>query len=313
MPDRISRDQNRIGGIFYLLLAGVILVSGMLIVGMRTHVTGKNRQFDGERAYRDVQIQVSYGARLPGSPAHDKTLALIKKTLHEAGWQVAEQRFLYGKVWNTNLRADYGPVSPLVILGAHYDSRRYADRDPTLSNRLSPVPGANDGASGVAVLLEIGRILPPELAKHTSLVFFDAEDNGGIHGWDWIAGSRAFVDALQEKPEAVIILDMVGDRHLNIYQEKNSNPGLTEQIWKKAADLGYEQTFIAEPKYRMLDDHLPFVQAGIPAVDIIDFDYPAWHTLEDTVDQVSPTSLQIVGEVVLAWLEDFISQRGGHG
>ena len=313
MPDRIRGNHNRIDKYFYLLLTWVILISGLLLAGMRPDTTKTKPEFDGERAYRDVQAQVSYGARLPGSSAHAKTRTLIKKTLGEAGWQVIEQRFLYKKVWNTNLRAGQGFNSPLIILGAHYDSRKYADRDQSLSNRLSPVPGANDGASGVAVLLEIGRILPPELAEHTWLVFFDAEDNGGIHGWDWIAGSRAFVDTLQEKPEAVIILDMVGDRHLNIYQERNSDPALTEQIWKKAADLGYENTFIGEAKYLILDDHIPFVQAGIPAVDIIDFDYPAWHTLDDTVDKVSPASLQTVGEVVLAWLDEFILQGDTYG
>lgn len=313
MHDWIRDAKSRNHRAFYTPLAGVILIFGLILAGMRPEFNKKKSPFDGKRAYRDVQIQVSYGARLPGSPAHEKTRVYIEKTLRETGWQVVERRFSYIKTWNTNIRAGKSSDTPLVIIGAHYDSRKYADRDQTLSNRLKPVPGANDGASGVAALLEIGRVLPPDLAEHIWLVFFDAEDNGGIHGWDWIAGSRAYVEALQGKPEAVVILDMVGDKHLNIYQEGNSDLALTEQIWEKAAELGYGETFIGDEKYRMLDDHIPFIEAGIPAVDIIDFDYPVWHTIDDTVDKVSPSSLQIVGDVVLAWLEDFILQRGMDG
>ena len=95
---------------------------------------------------------------------------------------------------------------------------------------------------------------------------------------------------------------MIGDADLNIFMERNSDQLLTEEIWGIAATLGYENRFIPEQKYQIIDDHLPFVQAGIPAVDIIDFDYPFWHTVEDTIDKVSPESLEIVGDVVLAWL-----------
>lgn len=269
--------------------------------------------YDGERAYDDVRVQLSFGARVPGSAAHAKTITWIEEELREAGWQVSEQRFFYGGIWNTNLSARRSSTPPLVLLCAHYDSRKSADRDPDPANHAKPVPGANDGASGVAVLLEIGRVLSPNLAGRTWLVFFDAEDNGHIEGWDWIAGSRTFVKELKEKPKAVVLLDMIGDRDLNIYQELNSDPSLTKQIWQVAAELGYENVFIQEPKYRMLDDHIPFIEAGIPAVDIIDFDYPAWHTVADTVDQVAPSSLEIVGNVVLAWLEDFIGKEGTYG
>lgn len=309
MPGKTLINRDWIARIGCFLLAGVILGGGGLLLGMRQNAVEKNAPFDGERAYRDVTAQVSFGPRIPGSPAHEKTITYIEESLQAAGWQVSEQRFFNGNRWNTNLRASRDSNPPRVIIGAHYDSRKIADHDPTPANRLSPVPGANDGASGVGVLLEMGRVLPPELARQTGLVFFDAEDNGGSAGQEWIAGSRAFVDALTEKPEAVVILDMIGDRDLTLYQEMNSDPVLTSQIWKKAADLGYEKIFIQQPKYRLLDDHVPFIQAGIPAVDIIDFDYPAWHTLADTVDQVSPSSLQVVGEVVLTWLDDFMAGR----
>lgn len=189
----------------------------------------------------------------------------------------------------------------LSMIGVHYDSRLGADQDPHPARRSEPVPGANDGASGVAVLLEMARRLPSDTVP-VWLVFFDAEDNGKLPSWDWILGSRAFVAALKEKPRAAVIVDMVGDAHLNIFIEKNSDPQLSAQIWAQAAALGYEKLFIPIPKYRMLDDHIPFLEAGIPAVNIIDFDYPYWHTTADTADKVSADSLKAVGETLLAWV-----------
>jgi Zn-dependent M28 family amino/carboxypeptidase len=177
----------------------------------------------------------------------------------------------------------------------------HADSDPDPAQKTSPVVGANDGASGVAVLLEMARSLPQETVP-VWLVFFDAEDNGNIEGWDWILGSRAFVEKNAVQPRAAIIVDMIGDADLNIYKEYNSNPDLNEEIWQVAQELGFEDKFIPEYKHSMLDDHTPFVQAGIPAVDIIDFDYPYWHTVQDTPDKVSAESLDVVGETLFAWV-----------
>jgi Zn-dependent M28 family amino/carboxypeptidase len=191
---------------------------------------------------------------------------------------------------------------PWIIIGAHYDSRIIADRDPLPENRSKPVPGANDGASGVAVLNEIARILPADLQVNIWLVYFDAEDNGSMPGGEWILGSRAFVEKLKGTPDAVIVVDMVADRDLNIYIEQNSNEDLAAEVWSVAKSLGYEDTFINQPKYHIIDDHIPFIQAGIPAIDIIDFEYRYWHTVSDTVDKVSADSLGIVGRVVVAWL-----------
>jgi Zn-dependent M28 family amino/carboxypeptidase len=143
--------------------------------------------------------------------------------------------------------------------------------------------------------------MPENVRRHVWLVFFDAEDNGNIAGWDWILGSKAFVEQLDGKPDAAVIVDMVGDKDLNIYMEQNSDLTLSAEIWSQAAQLGYSQQFIPSPKYRMLDDHTPFLNAGIPAVDIIDFDYPYWHTSADTPDKVSAESLQAVGDTLLAW------------
>jgi len=200
-----------------------------------------------------------------------------------------------------NIIAYRGDETPQIVLGAHYDSRLVADNDPDPARQNQPVPGANDGASGVAVLLELARVLPKD-SPPVWLVFFDAEDNGRLQGWDWILGSQAFVDRLEFQPQAAVIVDMIGDADLNVYIERNSDPQLAQEIWGVAAELGYGQSFIDTPKYSMLDDHTPFLQAGIPAVDLIDFDYPYWHTTADTVDKVSATSLEAVGRTLQAWI-----------
>lgn len=263
--------------------------------------------FDGQRAYQDVLFQVSLGARTIGSPAHAQTRDWIAHTLKEAGWAVETWRAEWGGQALYNIIGRRGQGRPWIVLGAHYDSRFVADQDPDPARRQEPVLGANDGASGVAVLLELARVLPPDLEKQVWLVFFDAEDNGNYPGWDWILGSRLFVQALTsnrlnpEIPSAVVIVDMVGDADLQIYQEENSDPALTAEIWAVAAELGHHQ-FVPEYKYRIIDDHLPFLQAGIPAVDLIDFDYPFWHTTADTPEHVSAESLRVVGETLLTWL-----------
>ena len=257
-------------------------------------------QVDGQRAYQDVLTQVGYGARIPGSQAHAKTIAYIQGELQKAGWQSEAQETQWQGFDIQNIIASRSSEPPGIILGAHYDSRRLADRDSGPGSS-GPVPGANDGASGVAVLLELARTLPADSVP-IWLVFFDAEDDGDLDGRDWIMGSRAFVAALNFQPGAVIIVDMVGDADLNLYLERNSDATLSTEIWSQAAKLGYDQQFIQKAKYSMLDDHTPFIEAGIPAVDIIDFDYPYWHTAADTPDKVSAKSLQIVGETLRAWI-----------
>lgn len=263
---------------------------------------GKGFHFDGERAYMDAEIQVSFGPRIPGSQAHAQTVGYIRDELEGAGWQVELQESIALGHEITNVVGKRGSNGPLLILGAHFDTRMVSNNDPDLSKRSLPVPGANDGASGVAVLLELARVLPDDFEGQIWLVFFDAEDNGRIEGWDWILGSQAFVVELEEKPAAVVIVDMVGDADLNIYMEQNSDPDMAASIWQAASNLGYQQVFIPERKHGLLDDHSPFLRSGIPAALIIDFDYPYWHTTEDTMDKISPDSLQVVGDTLLNWL-----------
>jgi Zn-dependent M28 family amino/carboxypeptidase len=258
--------------------------------------------FDGERAWKDVKYQVSLGPRIPGTPGQDQILKWLNEELSKYKWEVELQIHEINGKTITNLVASRGEDGRYILLGAHYDTRIYADRDPDPGLRSLPVPGANDGGSGVAVLLEMARILPDDLPIPVQIVFFDAEDNGGIEDWDWILGSRAFIQQLEDPPEAAIIVDMVGDADLTIYKEHNSNVDLMGQIWEQARLLGYDEVFLPEYKFSVLDDHTPFIEAGIPAVDIIDLDYPYWHTTADTAGKVSVESLQIVGDTLLAWI-----------
>ncbi|MBU1660098.1 MAG: M28 family peptidase [Chloroflexi bacterium] len=264
--------------------------------------------FSGERAIADIEHQLSLGPRTPYSTGHDQIVSWMQTELNAAGWDTELQEAESMGHPIQNVIAKRGAGSPWIILGAHYDTRLHADQDPDPARRTFPVPGANDGASGVAVLMELARVLPPDLPGEIWLVFFDAEDNGDIQGWDWILGSRVFVGKLEGKPDAFVLVDMIGDADLNIYMEQNSDFKLSAEIWAQAASLGYADHFIPLPKYRMLDDHIPFLQANIPAVDIIDFDYPSWHTVADTLDKVSAHSLQVVGDTLLAWLSSLPRQ-----
>lgn len=267
-----------------------------------TWTTTPSPQFNGDRAYQDVVNQVTFGPRVPGSDAHDSEVEYIRTELEKAGWQVTIQDTEYQGHRVQNITATRAETQSPIILCAHYDSRALADRDKNETARGQAVPGANDGASGVAVLLEIARVLPTE-RQDVWLVFFDAEDQGDLPGWDWALGASAYVDALTVTPRAVVLLDMIGDADLNIYREGSSTKALQDEIWQTAADLGNSAQFIDSQKYTMIDDHTPFLNKGIPAVDLIDFDYPYWHTSQDTADKVSAQSLEIVGNVLLAWLK----------
>ncbi len=289
--------------VLYLAIIGLILVIvvGWYIVSFRTPDSAPVT-FDGQRALADVQTQVDFGPRIPGTAAHDRVREWIRTELESAGWTVEVQQTEAMGHPIFNIIAKRGAAAPQYIIGAHYDTRMRADHDTDPTKWTEPVPGANDGASGVAVLLEFARKLPKGSVP-VWLVFFDTEDNGNIEGWDWLLGSRAFVASLTFRPKAAVVIDMIGDTNLNIYLERNSDKATRDEIWQAAAQAGHSDVFIAEEKYSMLDDHTPFLQAGIPAVDIIDFDYPYWHTTQDTPDKVSAQSLQAVGETLLKWIE----------
>ncbi|MBI3361322.1 MAG: M28 family peptidase [Chloroflexi bacterium] len=298
---RVSRRKFLL--IVYLALLLLALIVGAWLL-LRSASTPKQTPFDGGRAYDHVLAQMAFGPRVMGSEAHGKTVDYILDQLRQAGWATDTQDFTYKGVASTNIiaRAALGR-GPGVIVGAHYDSRRRADQES--AQPAAPVPGANDGASGVAVLLELARTLDAsKLRNEVWLAFFDAEDDGGLEGWDWIVGSTYMARTLEVNPAYVVVLDMIGEADQQIFFDYNSDPKLSAQIWSIAGGLGYGQQFVPLPKYSMLDDHTPFAARGIPAVDIIDFDYPYWHTTGDTADKVSPASLERVGRTIQALLEN---------
>jgi glutaminyl-peptide cyclotransferase len=274
--------------------------------------------FDGSHAYQNYfLVQMKIGVRPAGSAADRATGDYILAQLKESKWKAETQEFTYRNVPVRNViaKAAEGRGS-IIIIGAHYDTRPRADQDKT--NPTQPILGANDGASGVAVLLELARTLDiAKLKNEVWLAFFDAEDNGDLSTcdlmpapncdktpWTWSIGATYVAEHLPSQPAAVIVIDMIGDADQNIYYERNSDQALQQQIWGIAAKLGYTRQFIPEYKWSMSDDHTPFLQRGIRAVDMIDFDYPYWHTTQDTADKVSAESLERVGRVLQTWIEN---------
>ncbi len=270
--------------------------------------------FDSNTAFEFLKKQCEFGPRPPGSEAHKKTRDYLSTELKKYTDAVTLQPFtsVVDAVGNpqqkitlhmNNVIAEFGSsLNETLLLAAHWDTRPCADKEPDKEVQLNPILGANDGASGVAVLLEIARILklkPPP--KRIVIVLFDGEDYGKSTDQMFL-GSRYFAKNMGKwKPDYGILLDMIGDKDLEIPIEQYSwvaNREYTDSIWKRAIELG-----LAPFKRRIgpaiMDDHVPLIEVGIPMVNIIDFDYPYWHTLEDTVDKCSPKSLEIVGTLVL--------------
>ena len=269
--------------------------------------------FQAQRAFEILKKQCEFGPRPPGSSAHRETQNYLFTELQKYANSATLQPHQYTADGVTlqlnNIIAEFGAESggETLLLAAHWDTRPIADHDPRPENRDKPILGANDGASGVAVLVEIARVLkqqPPP--RRIIIVLFDGEDYGRSVE-DMFIGSRFFAQNLGKwKPDYGILLDMIGDKDLRIPIERyswNANPEFAELIWRRAADLGlapFQQSVGAA----ILDDHVPLIKAGIPMVNIIDFTYPYWHTLEDTVDKCSPKSLDVVGTLVMSIIYD---------
>jgi Zn-dependent M28 family amino/carboxypeptidase len=256
-------------------------------------------------AYLRVLEQCGFGPRPTGSINNHLLGEYLIATVQGYGWSTEVQEFEYRGVPGRNIVAHKGE-GRVILLGAHYDTRPYADYDPP-ETQQQHILGANDGGSGVAVLLELARVLDMDRVPYqVRLVFFDAEDRGNLDGWPFSVGAEAYAGALDVTPVYVIVVDMVGDANQAFYWEGNSDPGLNAQIWELAGELGYGQWFVPEQRWQIVDDHLPFVQRGWRAIDVIDFEYPYWHTTQDTADKVSAESLGRIGQVLEVFLEESI-------
>lgn len=280
--------------------------------------------FDRDRAWKDLQMQVDFGPRVPGTKAHLATRDWLVAQLTPLAAKVTLQPLSHKlggrdvQMWN--IIADFPGTGAepreRVLLAAHWDTRPTADHDPDPAKRTRPIAGANDGASGVAVLLEIARQLKAHpIAHDVQIVLFDGEDYGSYPNMaanldHMLLGSRYYADHLPEpKPDWGILLDMVGDADLEIYREPNSErmaKAVNDRVFAAAKALGYLKTesrpgFVDELfQYEIIDDHIAVNEAGVPMIDLIDFNYPYWHTTSDTPERCSAESLEMVGRVVLS-------------
>lgn len=292
-----------------------LLILVLPVVPTNGQLPNHDPLFEGDTAYEYLIQQCEFGPRPPGSQNLSDCRQFIVDTLESFNWTVSLQTFTYLETACSNIVATWTTMSDApVLLGAHYDTRPRATSDNPV-NQSKPILGANDGASGTAVLLELARILPESNRPTIELVFFDAEDSGGIDGWDWIRGSTHYVSELSSSRKtsinAMILVDMVGDTNLQIPREVSSTDSLQNAVWDISKRLGYTETFLGRVGSSILDDHRPFLDAGIPALDIIHHPFPwYWHTLEDTPDKCSAESLQRVGEVLEIFVVEYNTETG---
>jgi len=263
--------------------------------------------FDSNRAWEHLRQVVAIGPRPSGSPAIEQTRQYIKTQLAASGVAVAEQKWVddtpAGKLPMVNLIATIpGARKDRIVFAGHYDTKRFTQ---------FRFVGASDGGSSAAFVLELARVLKARRNPFTvELLFLDGEEavNEVWAGTDNTYGSRHYVEAARRDGslaglKTLVLLDMIGDRSLQIRRDSNSTPWLTDIVWGAARRQKLDTYFIPETT-QVEDDHVPFVKAGVPSVDIIDLEYPQWHTPQDTLDAVSARSLQVVGDVVLAALPE---------
>ncbi len=275
----------------------------------------QNSDFDGEAALGYVKTQLEFGPRVPGSPGHVKTGDWIVQMMRQRADTVIEQRWTHRTVKGDslpmrNILARYNRAATQRILYVtHWDTRPVSDASLNLGERMTPVPGANDGASGAALFIALGDALKrTPLAPNVGLdlLFVDGEDYGDFpKDQDVLIGSRYFANHLPDsgyRPLFGVVWDMIGDRDLKIHQESHSlerAPEVVQRVWKAANDLGYGNVFLSQEGWSVTDDHLPLLDKGLRVIDVIDYEFEAHHTPRDTIDKVSARSLKIVGDVAL--------------
>ncbi len=291
------------------LLALVLSLVPLLACSEKPRV----KEFDGPSAFRYLETQVGFGPRVPGTEAHRRMDAWLDSLLRQRADTLIVQRWKHVTVKGdtlplVNFLARYQPAAQKrILLLAHWDSRPHAD-GPNSRDSSAAVPGANDGGSGVALLLGVTDVLertPPGVG--VDLLLVDGEDYGDFTATpqDVLIGSKYYAANQPPGPKPIyaVLFDLIADKDLQIYQEGNSLVGAPEVVslvWDTAKELGLGGTFISSPRHTLIDDHLELQKAGLRAIDVVDFDYPYWHTPDDTVDKVSAQSLQIVGDLAIA-------------
>ncbi|HTQ09734.1 MAG TPA: M28 family peptidase [Fimbriimonadaceae bacterium] len=276
-------------------------------------------QFNADRSWNDLVKQCSYGPRVPNTGdtgAHkqceDYILDEMKKSCDDAHAQVFSYYWKHGhhelKMANLIGTQNWKDAKVRVVLLAHWDSRPEADQDPNPANHNTPILGADDGASGVAVLLELARVMKGRVPKGLGVMYFmtDGEDVGPDSA-EMYLGVKEFMRDLQApRPNYGILLDMIGNKGVRVPMEPGSlvgQSGLVEMaFYKHAKEIGLGDTFPDVNGPEIEDDHLVLIHGGIPTIDLIDFNYVPWHTLQDTVDKCSPDSLKQIGTALESWL-----------
>jgi len=287
----------------HTVLKSVLLLSTCLLVFLAIIFNPFGRtSFQSFQAFSYLTKMQGFGPRIPGSTAHENAQNYIINTLRQNGWTVELQSGQMSGLPYHNILAWKGKKQISILLGSHYDSRMKADHDKDEDFQDFPVPGSNDGGSSTAVLLELSRILPEKSTKNIGFVFFDLEDQGDLNGYEWILGSREFIKNNRFRPEKMILFDMVGGYIQTIQPPSNSDEEIYESIFNSAKNLGYENFFLTQGTGGILDDHVPFLDAGIPSVDLIDIIDPGWHTAHDDLENVNLISLQRIGDTLYNWL-----------
>ncbi|MCX6833199.1 MAG: M28 family peptidase [candidate division Zixibacteria bacterium] len=274
-------------------------------------------EFDGSAAYRYLIAQCDLGPRVPNTPAHRQALALIARTFDSLEIAVEKQNFRIKDPYSsdtlrlTNVIGRFNPdKSNRLLFCAHWDSRPRSEMDADSQKQTQPLPGANDGASGVAVLLQLAKELAAlHVARGVDLVFLDGEDWGKSGDLDYYClGAKEFARRADAKVyDYGVVLDMVGDKDQRFFKEEYSvryEGKLVDKVWARAAHLGMSTSFDTRVSQPIYDDHLPLLAASIRTIDIIDFEYPWWHTTQDTPDKCSPESLGRIGKLVLSLVVD---------
>ena len=299
----------------YSLTSLLVIVCVSVVCADASHAAETKiwQEISGEKAFAHVQRLVDFGPRPSGSEAIEKSRNYIEDQLRRWGWQVKRQVFIddtpRGKVQFVNLIAQFpgqGNAAPSFLLCSHYDTKTF--------DAIKFV-GANDAGSSTGLLLELARVIGqhPNLAAKIELVFFDGEEAyDRFSETDGLYGSRYFARQLQgssaKQFRGGILFDMVGDRSLDVTLPADSPPEIARDIFAAAEALKLRSYFTYLDR-EMIDDHSPLNAIGIPTIDVIDFDYPWWHTAGDTIDKISPKSLQIVGSVALYYLSEFAIKR----
>jgi len=336
MNDQEEIMHKKIPSIFILILISIcafISFSGVSCAKDEVNDTASEIPFDKERAFSYLEYQVNAGFRVPGTKTHVEIKDWIVQTLTDAkASMIMTQPFTHmdGKkeIQMHNIIGEFTAAKTVgnpktIVFAAHWDSRPMSEKDIIAENRAEPLPGANDGASGVAVLLEVANQLNSmELPCNVRLLFFDGEDYGDFLGGgsqifnnldagDVLLGAKFYAQNHGKKaPDFVVLIDLVGKEGLTIYREPHSEvraKEVNDLVFGVAKELGFTNS-LGDSKPRFvdemstnptIDDHIPLLKAGIPAVCLIDLDYAAWHTTNDTVDKCSPDSLEMVGKVLL--------------